>query len=692
MSETQEPRPPQKDKIPFVPGQPLPRLWKTEPEPEEESDDPLDELDKKKGAKNQSVVASTSKSSRESKPAKPKPAKPKPAKKKASEGEKGEKRVLLEETPTFDTIESRQRARLLVGGLMAFCIFIVGWNVWSMLFGGSSNVPIPIEANMPIEAPPIFAGPVASRETEASYMLDRARDYAKRDKPHDAIGMLKKVVAVYKGTRAAGEAQAALDRPKHNLPLFPDGLFVLAQPNPAGASAPTASMPPATSTAGPGSMTAVQSTNPLTVPSAPPQVAMVGPPPGIATTPPATAPPGPSLNPGTVGPAPAPAMPMNSSSANIGPPPDPTNPAARPTSPAPAPASPTGPVAVSPAPTQPPSQPQPPLRPGEATLVMPANKGNATVTPPAGENAVAEHKPAMPGRPAARSLPPGFKAIDVAGVNEAGWPLVIVGERDGGKMVLVPGATFIMGHDGGAPEDGPAHAVRLSTYYIDQHEVTNRQFRTFLEDTHYLGRPAGRWLVDEKFRALPDNAPAVFVNYHDAEAYAIWALKRLPTEAQWELAARSVDGRRYPWGDEPVRWARERKFRQIDPVMIFPEDSSPYGVFDMAGNALEWTRDWYDPRYFQRLRDKTTEDPPGPPSKQKGIQRSVRGGSKDWLVFDRQGVDSDHRAPYLGFRCTLAVEGSEASANIVPHTEKPDTPQPGSTPPAGQAGGAAVPF
>ena len=112
--------------------------------------------------------------------------------------------------------------------------------------------------------------------------------------------------------------------------------------------------------------------------------------------------------------------------------------------------------------------------------------------------------------------------------------------------------------DGRIPEDGPAHTVRLSTYYIDQYEVTNRQFRTFLEETHYLGQPPGKWLTDEKLRALPDNAPAVFVNYHDAEAYAIWALKRLPTEAQWELAARSVDGRRYPWGDQPVRWVRDR--------------------------------------------------------------------------------------------------------------------------------------
>jgi formylglycine-generating enzyme required for sulfatase activity len=289
-------------------------------------------------------------------------------------------------------------------------------------------------------------------------------------------------------------------------------------------------------------------------------------------------------------------------------------------------------------------------------------------------------------------LPRGFRAKLEAGVNEEGWPLVIVGERDGGTMVLVPGATFIMGKDGGSPEDGPAHPVRLSTFYIDQYEVTIRQFRTFLRETRYRGVPPGKWLTDEKLRAMPDNAPAVYVSYHDAETYALWALKRLPTEAQWELAARSVDGRRYPWGEEPVRWSRPRRFGQIDPVMTFPEDVSAYGVFDLAGNAMEWVRDWYDPRYFDRLRDKTTVDPSGPPAKRQGIQRAVRGSSKDWLVYDRQGMDSDSRLPSLGFRCTLAVEGGEAAANIVPRTERPETPQPGAPPPGAPEGGATVPF
>ena len=260
--------------------------------------------------------------------------------------------------------------------------------------------------------------------------------------------------------------------------------------------------------------------------------------------------------------------------------------------------------------------------------------------PPAGPNGnagpPADNERKVVGR-VGRMLPPGFTAKPEAGLHESGWPMVIVGERDNATMVLVPGGTFSMGSDQGDPWARPAHFVQLSTYYIDQHEVTNRQFRTFLDDTHYHGQPPGKWLTDPKMRALADDAPAVFVSYQDAEEYAIWALKRLPTEAQWEMAARSVDGRRYPWGDEQVRWSRPRKLQQIDPVMAFPEDVSPYGVFDLAGNAVEWVRDWYDPAYYARLRDKTTLDPTGPPTKRHGIQRVVKGSSKEWLMSAARG-------------------------------------------------------
>jgi formylglycine-generating enzyme required for sulfatase activity len=288
-------------------------------------------------------------------------------------------------------------------------------------------------------------------------------------------------------------------------------------------------------------------------------------------------------------------------------------------------------------------------------------------------------------------LPPGFKARPEAGFHESGWPMVIVGERDGGAMVLVPGGSFTMGSDQGDPWNQPAHSVRLSTYYIDQHEVTNRQFRTFLDDTHYQGQPPGKWLTDPKMKALADDAPAIFVSYQDAEEFALWALKRLPTEAQWEMAARSLDGRRHPWGHEPIRWSQPRRHQQINRVMNFPEDVSPYGVFDLAGNAVEWVRDWYDPAYYSRLRDTTTLDPTGPPTKRQGIKRVVKGTSKDWLMYTREGMDSDRRAAYVSFRCSLAVEGGEASAVIAPRPPKPTTPQPG-VPAPGQGGGNDIPF
>jgi formylglycine-generating enzyme required for sulfatase activity len=326
--------------------------------------------------------------------------------------------------------------------------------------------------------------------------------------------------------------------------------------------------------------------------------------------------------------------------------------------------------------------------------LIPETPGNNAAMPPNAPNggAANDREAATARLRASRVLPPNFKAKPEAGYHESGWPLVIVNERDGATMGLVPGGTFTMGSDHGDPWNGPAHSVRLSSYYIDQHEVTNRQFRTFLEETKYHGRPPGKWLTDEKLKSMPDNAPVVSVSYSDAEEYCIWAHKRLPTEAQWEMAARSTDGRRYPWGDQPIRWSRPRAFHQIDPVTSFPEDVSPFGVFDMAGNAVEWVRDWYDPRYFDKSRDKTTEDPAGPPDKRRGIQRVVKGCSKDWLVFGRQGMDLDRRLPYLGFRCSLAVEGGEASAIVAPRPAKPETPKPGATPVGGQVPGGNVPF
>jgi formylglycine-generating enzyme required for sulfatase activity len=693
MSETEEPQPTQQDKkVPYVPGQPLPRLWKTEPDPEEDSQESLEGTDSKKASrtKDKPVVAGASSNARNSTR---KSDKAKAAKKKAREGEDGEKRVLIKETPAFDTIESRQRVRMTIGGLMVFCFLVIGWTIYRTLFPGSDEVVVDVGGNYPPLAtglPP--TGPAPSREGEAGYMLDRARDYAKRDQGEQAVAMLKRIVSVYKGTVAAGQAQAALDRMRQNLPVFHDGPFVLAEQTKAAAgSSPTSagSPPPAMSIA------SHSATGPPPNPSRigaspPPQTAMVGPPPNAANPPGSrsNAPPV-NMNPSVVGPTPSsPAPPSMTTTGNATTAKAPAAPPSTPTiQPSMTPAPGRLPPTVASANVQSPpangesrlmNPPKPPPGPGDSAVIVPAAKGESAGAPPAGNPPAVDRTNTAR---AARMLPPGFRAKVEDGVHESGWPQVIVGERDSAPMVLVPGATFTMGSDAGRPDDGPSHQVRLSTYYIDQHEVTNRQFRSFLQEARYHGQPPGKWLTDEKLRSMPDDSPAVYVSYHDAEAYSLWALKRLPTEAQWELAARSVDGRRYPWGDQPIRWTHPRKYLQVDIVSSFPQDVSPYGVFDMAGNVHEWVRDWYDPRFFHRLRDKTTEDPDGPPTKRQGIQRSVRGASKDWLVYDRIGVNADRRLPYLGFRCSLAVEGGEASANIVPRSDKPEGPIPATNAP-----------
>ncbi len=281
-----------------------------------------------------------------------------------------------------------------------------------------------------------------------------------------------------------------------------------------------------------------------------------------------------------------------------------------------------------------------------------------------------------------RALPTGFQPVMEAGVHESGWPLEIVGSRDGAPMVLIPSGTFTMGNNDGPPQESPAHQVRLSAYYIDQHEVTNGQFRSFLGESHYRGQPPGKWLTNDKARAEDPKLPVVIVSAYDAKAFAEWAGKQLPTEAQWEMAARTTKSRRYPWGDGPAQWSRPRTYGQIDPVMTFSEDASPYGVFDLAGNVEEWTKDWFDTKYFRSIADQTTDNPTGASTRSRSAQLVVKGGSKTFSVSCRQGVPPEKRLSGLGFRCVLAVETRTA-----PPAGSPPA-QPGAPPPPGNRPGA----
>jgi formylglycine-generating enzyme len=543
---------------PRSPVKPLPRLWKSESdEPEDEAPD---RAAAERTAKTSSMGSDAAPSKSVSKSRTPgSSSRKKKPKELAASGENSEtKKVLVEETPTLDTYESRRRARILMGTLSAVSVVMLIWICYRTFLYDPSTIEMPLDD--PMMAREGTPEPKGTKDGEARFMFKRARELAESGHSDRAIEMLTQVVTVYKETPTAGEAKAALVRAEKNLPIFATGPIVVAE-----------------------------SEKPAPVPASPPPRAV---------------------------------------------------------------------VAATPSETQ--------VTKGQAALVLPANAAEMVVVPPSVRSSAVPTGTTTVARP----LPSGFQANPQAGVHESGWPLVINSDRDGAPMVLVPGGTFTMGNSDGQPAERPAHQVRLSTYYIDQHEVTNRQFRLFLREARYRGQPTGKWLTDDKARAEPETYPVVHVSFHDANAYAGWAGKKIPSEAQWEMAARSTEARRFPWGDNPAKWSRPRTARQIDNVMSFPEDVSAYGVFDMAGNVQEWTNDWYDSKYFQQIAKTTAENPAGPITRprSKDLPVVVKGGSKSWTLSYREGIPYEKRLPYIGFRCVLAVEAPTGA------------PAPGATP------------
>jgi formylglycine-generating enzyme required for sulfatase activity len=226
-------------------------------------------------------------------------------------------------------------------------------------------------------------------------------------------------------------------------------------------------------------------------------------------------------------------------------------------------------------------------------------------------------------------------------------PPPVARSEDGAEMVLVPAGEFTMGSNEDVDEK-PPHRVYLAAFHIDKYETTNALYRRFMTATNRVA-PA-HW-SDEKWNGATQ--PVVGVSWHDAEAYCRWAGKRLPTEAEWEKAARGTDSRKYPWGEQ---WDASRAnsgqsmLGKTAPVGSYPSGVSPYGAHDMAGNAWEWVADWYDKDYYQRSPDR---NPKGPES---GQSRVLRGGSWHSAPFrlrasDRSNVTPDLRRNGFGFRC-----------------------------------------
>jgi len=265
---------------------------------------------------------------------------------------------------------------------------------------------------------------------------------------------------------------------------------------------------------------------------------------------------------------------------------------------------------------------------------------------------------------------------------------------DGIVMVFVPEGDFPMGSDNDTDSERPKHTVWLDAFWMDQTEITNTQFDKFVKETHYqtdaeragwsyvFEPSSGKWPKTEGANWQHPRGPASnldglgnhpvgYMSWNDAFAYCTWAGRRLPSEAEWEKAARGTDGRMYPWGNQKPGGkllnladkssASDFADKNIDdgyaftsPVGHYPQGASPYGAMDMAGNVWEWVNDWYRPDYY--LSQTIWRNPAGPPA---WAGKVLRGGS--WDDTGRVTRSSLRLAyyrmdwyAYFGFRCAVS--------------------------------------
>jgi serine/threonine-protein kinase len=223
-------------------------------------------------------------------------------------------------------------------------------------------------------------------------------------------------------------------------------------------------------------------------------------------------------------------------------------------------------------------------------------------------------------------------------------------------MVYVPKGVFTMGSSLGDPDEQPVHGVYMDAFWIDQAEVTNATYILFAPDAGTTG---------------PGDHPVRHVSWEQAAAYCAWVGSHLPTEAEWEKAARGPEERTYPWGNQlpagdlvnfadlssNLNWADtivDDGYGNIAPVGSYPAGASLYGALDMAGNAAEWVNDWYDETYYSRA---PVINPPGPAE---GDFRVLRGGSWYSTAAGVRSADRGWYIPedgtdYTGFRCAQST-------------------------------------
>ncbi len=236
-------------------------------------------------------------------------------------------------------------------------------------------------------------------------------------------------------------------------------------------------------------------------------------------------------------------------------------------------------------------------------------------------------------------------------------------QRDGATMVFVPHGPFTMGSDGGQKDEAPAHRVMLDGFYIDKHEVSWGRWR--LAKMPLPRDINGKPILETKpFWGRADDLPVSYMTWQNATDYAAWAGKRLPTEAEWEKAARGTDERLFPWGNsEPTFdqavW-KDHPVGKESPASVdcCAAGASPYGALNMGGNVFEWVEDVYDRQFYAKSTG------PNPTSRTEGRRRVLRGGAFVLEIEDLSTTLRNRQYPeegqdYVGFRTVVAAVATE---------------------------------
>ncbi len=259
-----------------------------------------------------------------------------------------------------------------------------------------------------------------------------------------------------------------------------------------------------------------------------------------------------------------------------------------------------------------------------------------------------------------QKLPEGFSALPEFGYAEDGMPLRIICEMDESEMAYIPTGVAVVGSENGPPETTPELAIELDSFYIDVTEVTVEQFLRFLKESKKTG---SKVKAEQANLGSPADHPILGARWYEARKYSLWVGKQLPSEAEWERAARGTEGFKYVWGNGRPTWSQPRVPGQIDPVQSFPTDQTEEGVYDMAGNAMEWCQDNYRSDAFSQASTKAAgtvlKNWHGPKKPEEKGFHVIKGNGSHWESWSRTKGSRKVRLPLIGFRSVLRLEKTE---------------------------------